>query len=152
MARWSPALRSLICLDGSNEPAGPQIYPWVLTGTEPICIRPWAIPPQPNGDHSPPGVLGQVVPEMNRARVNPLPEFAQLTNITALKLSIPGLMQLNDLFPLLIAAWLTADPSIRLSSRMPGCFPARLQLIQKPLQCMNSLSGLRPSHYLALLG
>lgn len=78
-------------------------------------------------------------------------KFAQLTNIAALKPSIPGLMQLNDLFPLLIAAWLTADPSSRLSSRMPGCFPAGLQLIQKPLQCMNSLSSLPTSHYLALL-
>lgn len=80
-----------------------------------------------------------------------LHKFTQLGISLALKPPIPGLMQLNDLFPLLIAAWLPAAPCIRLFCRMPGCFPARLQLIHKPLECRNSLSGLPTSHYLALL-
>lgn len=97
------------------------------------------------------GSLGWVVPKMNKERIDLPTKLAQLTNIVALKPYIPISVQLNDLFPLLIAAWLMADPSVRFSSRMPGCFPARLQLIPKPLQCINSLSDLPTSHYLAFL-
>ena len=58
MPRWSLAPSSLICLDGSNEPAGPQIYPHFLAGTEPVCLRPRAIPPQHDGEPQSSGCPG----------------------------------------------------------------------------------------------
>lgn len=131
MPHWSPNPSNLS--RWQQRACGSSDLSCFLASTEHVCVKPRAIPPQHDGNQSPPGILGWVVPKMNKERVTPPTKFAQLTNIVALKLYIPISVQLNDLFPLLIAAWLTADPSVRFSSRMLGCFPARLQLILKPL-------------------